>query len=208
MGRLIDADKLSADMYYEAFVKDSDMQKWDSGCWIRYKMFENVLKAQPTVEAPDINVGNMDTISRQATKDIFTELYGISAIGSAFDKEEWADICETTANELPPIQPKGTRLSTVCLLCKKPAVTFNTEDDIPYTNYSYCEDCLRKGLKLLREQKKNLQAQPERKTGHWILDRSGAYCCDNCMEPCASYVMMKPRDKFCKMCGSRNEVME
>ena len=59
--RLIDADKLSADMYHEAFVKDSDMQKWDSGCWIRYKMFENVLKAQPTVEAPDINVGSIDT---------------------------------------------------------------------------------------------------------------------------------------------------
>ena len=51
-------------------------------------------------------------------------------------------------------------------------------------------------------------AQPEHKTGHWILDRSGAYCCDRCMEPCASYVMMKPRDKFCKMCGSRNEVTE
>ena len=67
MGRIIDADKLSADMYHEAFEKDSDMQKWDSGCWIRYKMFENVLKAQPTVEAPDINVGNMDAISRQAT---------------------------------------------------------------------------------------------------------------------------------------------
>lgn len=50
--------------------------------------------------------------------------------------------------------------------------------------------------------------QPERKTGHWILDRSGAYCCDNCMEPCADYIMMKPRDKFCKMCGSRNEVQE
>ena len=49
---------------------------------------------------------------------------------------------------------------------------------------------------------------PERKTGHWILNRSGAYCCDKCMEPCATYAMMKPRDKFCKMCGSRNEVME
>lgn len=49
--------------------------------------------------------------------------------------------------------------------------------------------------------------QPERKTGHWILDRSGQYCCDKCMEPCAGYVMMRPRDKFCKMCGSRNEVM-
>ena len=51
-------------------------------------------------------------------------------------------------------------------------------------------------------------AQPERKTGHWILDRSGAYCCSKCMEPCAGYVMMKPRDRYCKMCGSRNEVME
>ena len=46
--------------------------------------------------------------------------------------------------------------------------------------------------------------QPKR--GKWILDRSGAYCCSECMEPCATYVMMKPRDKFCKMCGSRNEV--
>ena len=51
-------------------------------------------------------------------------------------------------------------------------------------------------------------AELERKTGHWILDRSGAYCCSKCMEPCAGYVMMKPRDKFCKMCGSRNEVTE
>ena len=46
-------------------------------------------------------------------------------------------------------------------------------------------------------------AEPKR--GRWILDRSGAFCCSNCMEPCAGYVMMKPRDKFCKMCGSRNE---
>ena len=49
-------------------------------------------------------------------------------------------------------------------------------------------------------------AEPRR--GKWILDRSGAYCCSECMEPCATYVMMKPRDKFCKMCGSRNEVTE
>ena len=49
-------------------------------------------------------------------------------------------------------------------------------------------------------------AEPKR--GKWILDRSGAYCCSECMEPCAGYVMMKPRDKYCKMCGSRNEVTE
>ena len=45
----------------------------------------------------------------------------------------------------------------------------------------------------------------EPKTGRWILDRSGAYCCSKCMEPCAGYVMMKPRDKFCKMCGAKME---
>ena len=44
--------------------------------------------------------------------------------------------------------------------------------------------------------------EPMRKKGTWIIDRSGAYCCSECMEPCAGYVMMKPRDKFCKMCGA------
>ena len=48
----------------------------------------------------------------------------------------------------------------------------------------------------------------EPKKGKWILDRSGAYCCSECMEPCAGYVMMKPRDKFCKMCGAKMEVTE
>ena len=58
----------------------------------------------------------------------------------------------------------------------------------------------------IRQVKALPPAQP--KSGQWILNRSGAYCCSECMEPCASYVMMKPRDKFCKMCGTRNEVTE
>lgn len=48
-GRLIDADALRARMYHEAFETDSDMQKWGSGCWIRYKMFERMEEAAPTV---------------------------------------------------------------------------------------------------------------------------------------------------------------
>ena len=44
--RLIDADKLQHDMYDAAFIQDSNMQKWDSGCWIRYKMFEKMLEKQ------------------------------------------------------------------------------------------------------------------------------------------------------------------
>ena len=49
--KLINADKLKADMYHNAFEIDNDLQKWDSGCWIRYKLFENVIEEQPTVEA-------------------------------------------------------------------------------------------------------------------------------------------------------------
>lgn len=48
--RLIDADALINRMYHDAFEIDSDMQKWDSGCWIRYKMFENAINEQPTIE--------------------------------------------------------------------------------------------------------------------------------------------------------------
>ena len=60
--------------------------------------------------------------------------------------------------------------------------------------------------KLIDEQPTIQPAEP--KTGRWILDRSGAYCCSECMEPCATYIMGKPRDKFCKMCGAKMEVTE
>jgi hypothetical protein len=77
-----------------------------------------VQKAFEALEQPETNCSeipnNSDTISRQAAKDIFTELYGISAIGSVFDKYEWADICETTANELPSAEPDIIR----CKDCK------------------------------------------------------------------------------------------
>jgi len=48
-GRLVDMDALSDVMYREAFETDSPLQKWDSGCWIRYKMFEHARDNAPTV---------------------------------------------------------------------------------------------------------------------------------------------------------------
>ena len=48
--RLIDVDALEDAMYHETFETDTDMQKWDSGCWIRYKMFENKIAEAPTIE--------------------------------------------------------------------------------------------------------------------------------------------------------------
>ena len=54
--RLIDADALSKAMYEEAFENDDSynetnpMARWDSGLWIRYKMFENTIDKAPTIE--------------------------------------------------------------------------------------------------------------------------------------------------------------
>lgn len=48
--RLIDADALRRKMYHEAFETDTDMQRWDSGCWIRYKLFEKVIEQAPAAD--------------------------------------------------------------------------------------------------------------------------------------------------------------
>lgn len=48
--RVIDPNELSNRMYHEAFEKDSDMQKWEQGCWIRYKVFENCLADTPVID--------------------------------------------------------------------------------------------------------------------------------------------------------------
>ncbi len=54
MSRYIDADALRKAMYNEAFETDTEMQKWDSGCWIRYKLFENILEQQPTADVVEV----------------------------------------------------------------------------------------------------------------------------------------------------------
>lgn len=54
MTKYINEETLRKLMYEEAFEKDSDMQKWDSGCWIRYKLFENCLEAVPAEDVVEI----------------------------------------------------------------------------------------------------------------------------------------------------------
>ena len=51
MARHIDADALREKMYHKAFEEDSPDQKWDSGCWIRYHMFEDTIESTPTADA-------------------------------------------------------------------------------------------------------------------------------------------------------------
>lgn len=45
-----------------------------------------------------------DLIRRQDAIEIFSQLW--DCIEEIADKEEWEDVCKTTANELPPAQPE------------------------------------------------------------------------------------------------------
>ena len=54
MAEYIEREALRKLMYEEAFEKDSDMQRWDSGCWIRYKLFENCIEAIPAADVVEV----------------------------------------------------------------------------------------------------------------------------------------------------------
>ena len=56
--KYINAEDLRKAMYEETFEKDSEMQKWESGCWIRYKLFENVLDAMPSADVKEVKHGH------------------------------------------------------------------------------------------------------------------------------------------------------
>lgn len=47
--RLIDADALAKEMYRKSFEVDDGRNRWDSGLWIRYKIFEEAIMDAPTV---------------------------------------------------------------------------------------------------------------------------------------------------------------
>lgn len=68
-GRLIDADELRKAMYHEAFETDSPMQKWESGCWIRYKMFERNLEIVPTIVPADVADNYVGSKSEEGETD-------------------------------------------------------------------------------------------------------------------------------------------
>lgn len=59
--RLIDADELRQKMCYVCIDTDEETEKgrvkWDSGLWIRYKVFEDTLILAPTVDAEPIRHG-------------------------------------------------------------------------------------------------------------------------------------------------------
>jgi len=49
--RLINADALNDEMYHKSFEVDDGRNVWNSGLWIRYKIFEEAIRDAPTVDA-------------------------------------------------------------------------------------------------------------------------------------------------------------
>lgn len=50
LSEYINRETLRDLMYTEAFERDTGLQRWDSGLWIRYKLFENCLDATPVAD--------------------------------------------------------------------------------------------------------------------------------------------------------------
>lgn len=67
MAKYIDREAFMQSMYHEAFEKDSDLQKWDGGCWIRYKLLENVISATPSADVRPVRRGKWVIVDQKDT---------------------------------------------------------------------------------------------------------------------------------------------
>lgn len=102
--RPIDADALGNRMYHESFEKDSDLQRWDGGCWIRYKLFEQVLRAAPTIDTPNTSntsntLGVLDCVDRRLVSYKLTDLVNefeeiLSHIREREENDSVCGLCE------------------------------------------------------------------------------------------------------------------
>lgn len=86
--RLIDADALRAAMYHEAFENDASydeknpMAKWDSGLWVRYKMFERCLDSATSIDAEPQWIPCDEQLPEGYQKAILCNRHGEMMIGS------------------------------------------------------------------------------------------------------------------------------
>ena len=78
---LISREALRRRMYHDSFETDNGMQKWDSGLWIRYKIFENAIEEAQAADVVD--------------KELYDRLLKNSIIISeALNKYQTADMVE------------------------------------------------------------------------------------------------------------------
>lgn len=57
MAEYIAREALRSEMYRQAFEENSPLQRWDSGCWIRFKMFEKAIDSAPAADVVPVRHG-------------------------------------------------------------------------------------------------------------------------------------------------------
>ena len=145
-----------------------------------------------------------DLIDRQAVLYAIDEISREVDDGYGFDYAKWREyFCELPSIQFATDTNVGTKLGTNLAEVGTDLISRQTALDICDNAIDLLKGQFGAGaLVAIRESIAELPpAEPKR--GKWIQDRSGAYCCSQCMEPCATYIMGKPRDKFCKMCGAK-----
>ena len=56
--KLVDINSLDSEMYRKSFETDDGRQRWNSGLWIRYKIWEEARDAAKVVDAPPVRHGS------------------------------------------------------------------------------------------------------------------------------------------------------
>ena len=105
-------------------------------------------------------IDELQGISPLANRSIFRYVFAdetsieLLDVGLSEESKEKLEEIHGKANveKINPSIP-DKKMPLICLRCKKPILLpMSTVVVLSYTHYSYCEDCLRKGLKLLKAQ--------------------------------------------------------
>ena len=111
-----------------------------------------------------------DLIERQAAIDAILAVTGNSSVRELYEhvqehglSEMWSGGVNAAIDiiiAVPSAQPDHNadidkKVGLECLICKQTYdYSWDTMDEISYTMYSYCPDCIRKGILLLKAQDK------------------------------------------------------
>lgn len=131
-----------------------------------------------------------DFIRREDAFSYFVTLW--ECIGTIMDRDEWEDVCMTTANEIPSAQPEIktdgdtiSRQATYLALVEKGQAS---------KRYKLGETWELNGKEIREVLDALPSVQPERKTGRWGEHGECPYC---------GYLRQWEDDNFCANCGAR-----
>ena len=105
MADYIDKEKLRHAMYHEAFETDTDLQKWDSGCWIRYRLFENIVDALPAADVKPVVHGKWVASSIPCEEYVCSNCGGACWYYDYQGKVARSNFCPNCGADMREVQP-------------------------------------------------------------------------------------------------------